>query len=91
MKRRITGVDTDLTQAIRTPPVWRAQKDRLRSAPGVGPVVARTLLAQLPDLGTLLHKTIAALMGVAPLNRGRGLFRGRRMIWGNRAAVRAVQ
>jgi transposase len=77
-------------QAIRTSPVWRAQEDLLRSAPGVGPIVARTLLAQLPELGTLSHKTIAALVGVAPLNRDSGCFRGRRMVWGGRAAVRAV-
>jgi transposase len=90
LERRITALDTDLTQAIRTSPVWRAQEDLLRSAPGVGPVVARTLLAQLPELGTLSHKPLAALVGVAPLNRDSGLFRGRRRIWGGRAAVRAV-
>ena len=90
LERRIAGLDTDLDQAIRTSPVWRAQDDLLRSAPGVGPVVARTLLAQLPELGTLSHKTLAALVGVAPLNRDSGLFRGRRQVWGGRAAVRAV-
>jgi transposase len=90
LERRIAGLDTDLDQAIRTSPLWRAQEDLLRSAPGVGPVVARTLLAQLPELGTLSHKTIAALVGVAPLNRDSGLFRGRRQVWGGRAAVRAV-
>jgi transposase len=90
LERRIAGLDTDLDQTIRTSPLWRAQDDLLRSAPGVGPVVARTLLAQLPELGTLSHKTIAALVGVAPLNRDSGLFRGRRQVWGGRAAVRAV-
>jgi transposase len=90
LERRITALDTELTQAIRTSPVWRAQDDLLRSAPGVGPVVARTLLAQLPELGTLSHKSIAALVGVAPLNRDSGRFRGRRQVWGGRAAVRAV-
>jgi transposase len=90
LERRITTLDTDLDQAIRTSPLWRAQDDLLRSAPGVGPVVARTLLAQLPELGTLSHKTIAALVGVAPLNRDSGLCRGRRQVWGGRAAVRAV-
>jgi transposase len=90
LERRITHLDTDLTQAIRTSPLWRAQEDRLRSVPGVGPIVARTLLAQLPELGTLSGKTIAALVGVAPLNRDSGTFRGRRMVWGGRAAVRAV-
>lgn len=90
LERRLTALDTDLEQAIRTSPVWRAQEDLLRSVPGVGPIVARTLLAQLPELGTLSSKTIAALVGVAPLNRDSGLFRGRRMVWGGRATVRAV-
>ena len=90
LERRIAGLDTDLDQAIRTSPVWRAQEDLLRSAPGVGPIVARTLLAQLPELGTLSPKPLAALVGVAPLNRDSGLFRGRRQVWGGRAAVRAV-
>jgi transposase len=90
LERRITGLDTDLDQAIRTSPVWRAQEDLLRSAPGVGPIVARTLLAQLPELGTLAPKPLAALVGVAPLNRDSGLCRGRRQVWGGRAAVRAV-
>ena len=90
LERRLTALDTDLDQAIRTSPVWRAQEDLLRSVPGVGPIVARTLLAQLPELGTLSSKTIAALVGVAPLNRDSGLFRGRRMVWGGRATVRAV-
>ncbi len=90
LERRIAGVDTDLDQAIRTSPCWRAQEDLLRSVPGVGPIVARTLLAELPELGTLSHKAIATLVGLAPLNRDSGLFRGRRMIWGGRATVRAV-
>ena len=90
LERRITGLDTDLEHAIRTSPVWRAQEDRLRSVPGIGPIVARTLLAQLPELGTLAPKPLAALVGVAPLNRDSGLFRGRRKVGGGRAAVRAV-
>jgi transposase len=90
LERRLTALDTDLDQAIRTSPLWRAQEDLLRSVPGVGPIVARTLLAQLPELGTLPSKPLAALVGVAPLNRDSGLFRGRRMVWGGRATVRAV-
>ena len=58
--------------------------------PGIGPIVARTLLAQLPELGTLAPKPLAALVGVAPLNRDSGLFRGRRKVGAGRAAVRAV-
>jgi transposase len=90
LERRIAGLDADLEHAIRTSPVWRAQEDRLRSVPGIGPIVARTLLAQLPELGTLAPKPLAALVGVAPLNRDSGLFRGRRKVGGGRAAVRAV-
>lgn len=89
-ERRIAGLDTELEHAIRTSPVWRAQEARLRSVPGIGPIVARTLLAQLPELGTLAPKPLAALVGVAPLNRDSGLFRGRRKVGGGRAAVRAV-
>ena len=90
LERRLTGLDTDLDQAIRTSPCWRAQEDLLRSVPGVGPIIARTLLAELPELGRLSHKAVAALAGLAPLNRDSGLFRGRRRIWGGRATVRAV-
>jgi len=80
----------DLDQAIRNSPIWREQEDLLQSVPGVGPVVTRTLLAELPELGTLNRKQIAALVGVAPLNRDSGMLRGRRMVWGGRAQVRAV-
>ena len=90
LARRLTALDTALDQAIRTSPVWRAQEDLLRSAPGVGPVLARTLLAQVPELGTLAPKPLAALVGLAPLNRDSGLCRGRRHVGGGRAAVRAV-
>jgi transposase len=84
LERRITTLDTDLDQTIRTSLLWRAQEDLLRSVPGVGPIVARPLLAQLPELGTLAPKPLAALVGVAPLNRDSGLFRGRRHVWGGR-------
>jgi len=90
LQRRLGRLDDDLHEAIRTSPVWRAQDDLLQSVPGVGPVLARTLLASLPELGRLDRKAIAALVGVAPLNRDSGTFRGRRMIWGGRAGVRAV-
>lgn len=84
-------VDSDLDAAIQQRPVWRAQEDLLRSVPGIGPVLSRTLLAELPELGRLNRKPIAALVGVAPLNRDSGAFRGRRSIWGGRAAVRAAR
>jgi len=83
-------VDSDLDAAIQQSPVWRAHEELLRSVPGIGPVLSRTLLAELPELGRLNRKQIAALVGVAPLNRDSGAFRGRRSIWGGRAAVRAA-
>lgn len=83
-------VDAELDEAIRQSPVWREQEDLLQSVPGIGPVMSRTLLAELPELGTLNRKQIAALVGVAPLNRDSGTQRGPRRIWGGRASVRAV-
>lgn len=83
-------VDGDLDQAICNSPVWREQEDLLCSVPAVGPVVTRTLLAELPELGTLNRKQIAALVGVAPLNRDSGTWCGKRTIWGGRATVRAT-
>jgi transposase len=82
LQRRLGRLDADLTQAIQTSPIWRVQDDLLQSVPGVGPVLARTLLASLPELGRLNRKAIAALVGVAPLNRDSGTLRGRRRVWG---------
>lgn len=90
LERHLTDTDEDLADAIRESPVWREKDDLLRSAPGVGPVLATTLLANLPELGTLTRQQIAALVGVAPLNRDSGTLRGRRRVWGGRAHVRAV-
>lgn len=88
LERRLTDVDEDLTRRIQASPLWRAQEDLLRSVPGIGPIVARTLLAELPELGTMERRALAALVGVAPMNRDSGHFRGRRMIRGGRASVR---
>jgi transposase len=90
LERRLRDVDTDLDQAIQTSPVWRAKENLLRSAPGVGPVLSRTLIGDLPELGTLNRKQIAALVGVAPLARDSGTLKGKRLVWGGRAPVRAV-
>lgn len=90
LERRLADLDTDLAQAIRESPVWREKEDLLRSVPGVGPVLATTLLASLPELGTLTRQQIAALVGVAPLNRDSGAWRGKRRVWGGRAPVRAA-
>jgi transposase len=80
----------DVDQTIKQTPVWLEKADLLESAPGVGRVTASTLIALLPELGTLGRKQIAALVGVAPFNRDSGTLRGRRAIWGGRATVRAV-
>jgi transposase len=90
LQRELTDVDRDLGQLIEQSPVWRAQDDLVQSVPGVGPIVSRTLLGELPELGHLTRKQIAALVGVAPLARDSGTLRGRRLIWGGRAPVRAV-
>jgi transposase len=84
------ALDRELEQTLRRSPLWREREDLLRSVPGIGPVVAATLLADLPELGRLDRKQIAALVGVAPLNCDSGRWRGRRHIWGGRARVRAA-
>lgn len=90
LNRQLITVDTDLASQIRATPGWREREDLLRTVPGIGPVTSRTLLAELPELGQLSHKQLAALVGVAPLNRDSGRLRGRRSIWGGRAPVRTV-
>jgi len=86
----ITALDTELAALVEASEAWRARRALLESVPGVGPVLATTLLAALPELGTLSHKQVAALVGVAPLNRDSGTRRGRREIWGGRTAVRGA-
>ena len=90
LERRLAGLDGDLAQQVRSSPRWREQDDLLQSVPGIGPVSSVTLLAQLPELGRLNRKEIAALVGVAPLNRDSGTLRGRRAVWGGRSHVRAT-
>jgi transposase len=90
LRCQIFDVEEDLKRTIRGTPVWREKDDLLRSVPGVGRVLSMTLLTQAPELGSLSHKQIAALIGVAPLNRDSGTIHGRRCIWGGRASVRAV-
>jgi transposase len=90
LKRRIHITDYDLDQTIKNSPAWQPKSDLLKTVPGVGPVTSSTLLALLPELGTLSNKQIAALGGVAPFNRDSGTMRGRRCVWGGRAAVRSV-
>jgi transposase len=90
LERELAALDDDLGGALRASPVWRAKEDLLRSVPGVGPVVALTLLAELPELGALDRKRIAALVGVAPGARDSGARRGQRLVWGGRGRVRAA-
>jgi transposase len=90
LRRQLAGVDGELAALVRASPAWRAREDLLRSVPGVGPVLATTLLALLPELGALDRRAVAALVGVAPLNRDSGAARGRRAVWGGRARVRAA-
>jgi transposase len=90
LSQQIAGLDRELDQTLRESPVWREKEQVLRSIPGIGPVVARTLLGELPELGTLERGEIAALAGVAPLNADSGQRQGRRRTWGGRAAVRAA-
>ena len=90
LERRLPDVDHDLDQMIQSCPVWRAKKNLLRTTPGVGPVVSRTLIGDLPELGTLNRKQVAALVGVAPLARDSGTLKGKRLVYGGRAPVRAA-
>jgi transposase len=89
LERQVATLETDLTQLIQQSPVWRAKEDLLRTVPGIGPQTARLLITHLPELGRLTHAQLAALVGVAPLNRDSGTRRGRRTTWGGRAPVRA--
>jgi transposase len=90
LNTRLAALDDNLDTTLRASPVWREREDLLRSVPGIGPVCTRTLLLDLPELGTLSRQRLAALVGVAPLNRDSGTLRGSRTIWGGRAHVRAT-
>jgi transposase len=90
LEGQLSGLDADLTTTLERSPLWQAKAELLRSIPGVGPVLSRTLLAQVPELGTVSHKQLAALVGVAPFNRDSGTLRGRRTVYGGRREVRAV-
>lgn len=90
LDREIRQADKDLGNAIRACPVWAAKDELLQSIPGIGPTVSRTLLIEMPELGTLSREQAAALVGVAPINRESGQYRGKRMIAGGRALVRSM-
>jgi transposase len=90
LEKRINGCDGDLQRLIQASPLWRAQEDLLRSFNGIGPVNARMLVAELPELGTLNRKEIASLAGLAPISRDSGKYKGRRSIAGGRGQVRST-
>lgn len=90
LEAELAAIEGDIDDTIRKSPAWREREDLLRSVPGVGPNTARTLIAELPELGSLDRRRIAALVGLAPMNRDSGTLRGRRIIQGGRAPVRSA-
>ena len=90
LREELATLDAALAEAIQADPAWRERHALLRSVPGVGPVLATTVLAELPELGTLTRRESALLAGVAPLNADSGTLRGKRRVWGGRASVRAA-
>jgi transposase len=90
LHKELSALETGLDDAVRGTPAWRAAEDLLASVPGIGTTSARTLIAELPELGRLDRRKIAALVGLAPINRDSGTFRGRRMVTGGRASVRTA-
>lgn len=90
LAKQVADIDDDMTKLIKKTPAWRETDELLRSTPGVGPVLSRTLVALVPELGKLTRKQIASLIGVAPFNNDSGRGKGKRTTWGGRAPVRAV-
>ena len=90
LRKEIEEINLELRRCIEASSIWREKDELLQSIPGVGKVLSATLLASLPELGSLNRKQIAALVGVAPLNRDSGTLRGRRTVWGGRATVRTA-
>lgn len=90
LERELTSLDGDIDDAVKGSPAWREAENLLRSVPGIGPTVARTLIAELPELGSLDRRQVAALVGLAPWTRQSGQWRGRSCIGGGRAPVRAA-
>jgi len=90
LEQELDEIDRDLKEMLRNSPVWREKENLLRTVPGVGPQLAISILAYLPELGTLNRKRIAALVGVAPFNRDSGALRGKRAVWGGRSRIRAA-
>ncbi|HEX9966760.1 MAG TPA: IS110 family transposase [Solirubrobacterales bacterium] len=90
LQKELTDLEGAIDESVKDSPLWKAKEDLLSSIPGVGPATARTLIAELPELGQLDRRQIAALVGIAPWTRQSGQWRGKAMIGGGRAAVRAA-
>jgi Transposase and inactivated derivatives len=90
LRAELADLNTEISDTVRGSPLWRAQEDLLSSVPGVGPITARTMLAELPELGSLDRRKIAALVGLAPFTRQSGKWRGKSFIGGGRASVRTA-
>ena len=90
IEQQLKDLDVELDQRLRDSPLWKETHELLQSTPGIGPQTARTLIAELPELGHCSRQQIAALVGVAPINRDSGTFRGQRTIFGGRATVRSA-
>ena len=90
LEKELSSLDGDIDDMVGGSPAWRDKEDLLASVPGVGPVIARTLIAELPELGQLSRRRIAALVGLAPFTRQSGQWRGKSFIAGGRTAVRTV-
>ncbi len=90
LEAELDDVNRELACIVAEDPAWRERDALLRGVPGVGPVLSTTLLAELPELGALTRHEVAALAGVAPLNRDSGTRRGKRTVWGGRAQLRAA-
>ena len=90
LQKELSSLETDIDDAVRGSPAWRDKEDLLASVPGIGKIIARTLLAELPELGALDRRKIAALVGLAPWTRQSGQWKGKSFIGGGRADVRAA-
>lgn len=90
LKQQVSSIQAEIEQLIGSRPEWKQRAQLLTSAPGVGITTAAVLLAELPELGATNRGEVAALAGVAPLNRDSGTIQGRRSIWGGRASIRSV-
>ncbi len=90
LEKCLSSINKELADFIKSSPIWMEKDELLRSVPGVGNILSATLLAELPELGTLNRKQIAALIGVAPLNKDSGKFQGMRITWGGRAGIRTI-